>query len=437
MSEPFWFYDWMDEMGIQNDDDAERAIRSKIGLSRLRASAEAAQPGSFPGPPVPSDQATVLAGRAVDLSALVGCAKLGCQKAGIDNLFRSVWHSFDRVIVEGPGAIRIMDLLKNEDQEAREYAVKTIASYAETLRYVQRIGGEDLLTFRQKPIPCAHHWDRHLGEAGLVDIAVDADQIVADLMRRGTLNSLDKASDGTWSFDFDHPLLGSPIFGNIIEEEGSVDPEKSPLRAVAETVFKHYAGWLVSDVLFARALEIPVGHSFHGHASQVNPLNTESRASAIAMQISLPFLRDIPIPELLRVREEQHESFERFRKALSDAIREKARADKGPTPLVAAREIERDLIRPAISDIDQRIKAAKGRLNKKSLINMGVGVLAMSIGHLANMPFLLPVGVAAALSPGVSHYPKYVEEKADINLSEMYYLWSLENRAWEFEAPDA
>ncbi|GAA0954822.1 hypothetical protein GCM10009560_78900 [Nonomuraea longicatena] len=79
------------------------------------------------------------------------------------------------------------------------------------------------------------------------------------------------------------------------------------------------------------------------------------------------------------------------------AIRENIEANDSMDPARLARQIERDIIKPAVADIHQRMATAKARAAKKSWLSIGVGVVAMTVGHFANIPLLLPAGIAASL----------------------------------------
>jgi hypothetical protein len=91
-------------------------------------------------------------------------------------------------------------------------------------------------------------------------------------------------------------------------------------------------------------------------------------------------------------------------------------------------EIVDDVINPSLNDIQQRLGAAQETLIKKSAVSIGVGVISTTVGLITGMPLLFPAGVAWSLLPG-QHYMKYIEEKRDIELSDMYFLWRQERNA--------
>jgi hypothetical protein len=131
--------------------------------------------------------------------------------------------------------------------------------------------------------------------------------------------------------------------------------------------------------------------------------------------------------ELIRVRREEALSFERFRESLRLAIQDRLKTSQA-APAQLATEIVDDVVNPALNDIQQRLNAAREILAKKSAISIGVGAISTTVGLIAGMPLLLPAGVAWALLPG-QHYMKYLEEKREIELSGMYFLWRQEHAA--------
>jgi hypothetical protein len=118
-------------------------------------------------------------------------------------------------------------------------------------------------------------------------------------------------------------------------------------------------------------------------------------------------------------------SFERFRTSLRLAIRERLENTQTADSVSVASEIAEDVVEPSLNDIEQRLSAAQSVLEKKSMISVGIGTASATIGLIAGMPLLLPAGVAWALLPG-QHYMKYLEERRDIQLSDMYFLWRQE-----------
>jgi hypothetical protein len=426
MTESFWFYDWIDEIGIKTTSDVHRALRSKSGLRDLASRATEAVPAGFT--PVADPAAAVVASRAVDLSAIIGCPSIRCQRNSIDLLYRTTWHFFDKIIVEGPSPVRVLDILELTEGDSKLLNFY-IEGYVETLLYIREIGGEDMLLFRQKPVPCAYHWRDHLKENGLSDLPKQAESIIEEFRHGGKVVRLEKKKGGLWSFEYKHPLVGTTAFGSLILEKGSTDPAVDPTRAIAETLFKYYAGWLVSDVQTAKGLGLPLG-SLLDHHAVVNVADNPEVAAAL--QLSLPMLEGVPIADLLRIRKEEYDSFVRFRNALLLAIREQSKGSASASPSLVARQVYQEVIQPSLADLSQRVEAAKSILERKSWSSVGIGSIASAIGEIAHIPLLLPAGIAAALMP-LAHYHKFLDEQREIELSDMYFLWQIQERAWEFE----
>jgi hypothetical protein len=164
------------------------------------------------------------------------------------------------------------------------------------------------------------------------------------------------------------------------------------------------------------------------HAEVLDRSIPEAAEAEIALNLALPVLEGVPAAELIRVRQAEALSFERFRQSLRLAIQDRL-TNSQATPAQLATEIVDDVVNPALYDIQQRLSAAQDVLVRKSAVSIGVGAISTTIGLIAGMPLLLPAGVAWALLPG-QHYMKYLEEKRDIELSDMYFLWRQEHYAY-------
>jgi hypothetical protein len=266
-----------------------------------------------------------------------------------------------------------------------------------------------------------------LAETGLTSVLEQAESIIGALEQEGA-SSLRHGK--SWSYSYEHPLLGGgPLWGTLIQEEDSADPEKQPKRAVAETVFKHFASRLVADARTANTYGIPLGTSFHSHSPTV-PMTTPGPAVAeheVAMNLKLPFLDGMPLRELMQLRSDESLAFDRFRMAVRKAINERITAAKTATNARSvAQQIERDLVEPSLLDIETKLKAAKKVFEKKTTYNLGMATIATAIGLLADIPFMLPSGLAVAMSS--VHYGKYLDDVKEVKLSEMYFLWDAQGR---------
>jgi hypothetical protein len=280
------------------------------------------------------------------------------------------------------------------------------------------------LLFRQKPPACVLHYKQHLGETNLDGLLDNASWLIDQLAEQGELVEI-RQHDDHWHYTFVHPMLEHTQWGSFGLEEGSTNPATDPNRAVAEAVFKEYSAHLVSDVRTAKYLTSPLAASVSLHSEVLDQPRAEATEAEVALELSLPVLEGVPAAELLKVRRDEALSFERFRHSLRAAIQERLSNVQGGSSAEVASSVAEEVINPALNDIQQRLGAAQELLAKKSAVSLGLGAISTTIGLIAGMPLLLPAGVAWGLLPG-QHYMKYLEEKRDIQLSDMYFLWRQE-----------
>jgi hypothetical protein len=108
LPQDFWLYQWLDSYLIKSPRQAMRLLHEPATIpSLMQAAVEAAATRSdidqdigFP----------LVAGSSLDLSGGVTCPNFPCLKEQVDELFRSAWHYFDRVVITGPSPRYIVDL---------------------------------------------------------------------------------------------------------------------------------------------------------------------------------------------------------------------------------------------------------------------------------------------------------------------------------------
>ncbi|WJK36709.1 hypothetical protein [Solwaraspora sp. WMMA2065] len=425
MQETFWLYEWMDEEGITSGSDANRVLASQQLRARFATRIKEEWDKRQVFRPVDKNLDVVMAGRAIDMSAHASCARCGGPEVVLDQVFRSVWHYFDAVIVEGLSPITAGNILNSYDLYPR-LAKGELAAHINALIKIRSMGAEDMLIFRQKYVPCSKHWDHHLSETGLDLIESRAGQIISTFEHEGRLESLSKTGN-KWSYSYQHPLLGDgPIFGNLIQEEDSADPELHPRRAVAQSVFKDFAGRTVADVRSARDYGVPLGSAIRRTAPLAIINDTDPDEASVALALRLPRLEGVPVDDLIRIRRDESLSFDRFRVAIRSAIRERVASAGAASSEAIARDIQKDIIEPALLEIEGKLLAARRVLRRKTGASILLTSFATAVGLAANIPLLLPAGVAMGLATATSTYfGKYQEEVRDIELDKLYFLWRL------------
>jgi hypothetical protein len=152
--------------------------------------------------------------------------------------------------------------------------------------------------------------------------------------------------------------------------------------------------------------------------------------------LSLPVVDGIPIKELLALRNTEQDAFESFRDSRNRAFKERLAIAKGAAVDAEsiAREIQADVVDPSLHKIEQRLHAAQGVLHRKHLFNIGIAGLATVCGIFGEVPLASALGVAAVVA-GAAAESKLTEEKRDISLEDMYFLWQAKHHASAKDRP--
>jgi hypothetical protein len=412
----YWLYEWLDSYLIRSERQAEHLLEQSQARRSLQEAASDAM--ETMRPTQHADGIAIVAGNGIDLSGSFTCLDVACQKEKVDRLFNHVWHYFDRIVVEA-----ICSHCVAQDWSDNEEFYHRLLDHIRILLYVRNRSAEDLLLFVEKPSPCIEHWQDHAEEVGLHGITQFAHERMALLDREAQLE-LQLADEGHYFFGLIHSSLETVSVGLISKTE---DVETWKKNKVTELVLAEVAS-LVSDIQASQALQSPLGAALPVYDQMLRKTAAPPTEAAVAFHLRLPVLQGIDPEVLLRVRHDEQPSFQTFRDSLRLAIRERVKTVGSVGAEVIAREIESDVIQPALHDIERRLEEAKKVLARKSGLSLGVGALVTTCGLLMANPILLAAGISstASLIP-VGH--KYIEEQRDIALSDMYFLWQAQQHA--------
>jgi hypothetical protein len=415
MTAKTWFHRWLDAEGLHDLASVRTALDSRAALGRLVESAEEYQ--SQPRRPATTSERGIVAGRSLDLTSFLACGHPDCRSRQIDDLFSRVWHYFDEIAVVGPDAHQFLDVVgRRGSEKALEYF---ILGNAQVLFHARALGVEDLLLFTPKPPACPSHF-RELASAPALHLSEEAGDRLLRMLEEGGVIERVTAAHGVL---FKHRMLKNGM--EFVEDDEIPKPitqGESLLRRVARVVLSKH--WLAaaSDVFESRALELPLGAGIEFEMRVVSELAGGVTASDVAFHLELPTLRGISIKELLVLRRGERESFDAFRHALRLAAKERIANADAPDPAKIAQEIRQDLIEPSLNVISRKLVAAEAILKKKQALNLGVIGLATVCGALGQIPLASALFVGAAASAAAAHV-KASEERQEIALNDMYFLW--------------
>ena len=92
-----WVFDWLDLHNIRDLEHAHKQLESWRAFDELKELASAAHRRDLPAVPEPAT--ALLAARGLDLSGELTYNNPSCRRAEVDQLFRSIWHYFDQIVV--------------------------------------------------------------------------------------------------------------------------------------------------------------------------------------------------------------------------------------------------------------------------------------------------------------------------------------------------
>jgi hypothetical protein len=158
-------------------------------------------------------------------------------------------------------------------------------------------------------------------------------------------------------------------------------------------------------------------------------VNGGPKEADVALALDLPILTGVSPKEAMCIREHEAASFDRFRNSLRDAITSRIERSHHESSDDIAADIIGDIIGPSLSEIGDILDKANNVLAKKVGTAVTIGSILTFAGLLANIPLLLPAGIALWGGGAVPPMQKYFEEKRDVQLKDMYFLWSREVQA--------
>jgi len=409
----YWLYNWLDVQGITSLHDAEARLQApEVRESLKELALENRQDDT---PPVASGPA-IVAGCGLDLSGYLDCSDDSCRRFQVDRLFRQAWFYFDRIVVDDAVTRDVADHWDSKSVQSR------LLSHIQVVLYLRSIGAEDLVEFREKRL-CSVHFEKHLREAGLEGLLTEEEKWItylsqdADVLLR--LGPKDKVD-----FDFRHPDSEIIIHQTLALESCSRDLD-SVRRHVLRDILRTYATHLTADVLAARAAGLPLASTLWLHRQILQEQSRTPTAEDIAFSLSLPVLANVSVKDLIRIRRDNQDGFERFRDRLREALRERLKTAAAETALALAKEIERDLIEPELRAIRLRLETAHSTLAKKTAVGIVLGGLATTCGLLAGaVPAVAATaGIGTLIATAGGGATKTLDEHRDIQLADMYFLW--------------
>jgi hypothetical protein len=317
----------------------------------------------------------------------------------------------------------------NSDEE---YARMVTESHLHLLLYFRNIGADDLLLFAEK----GRRWCEDCGRLVLSEIGFHSpdayEAYLEDLTDRMVRECEFGPSKGGYfpAFKIYHPEFFDEPMDGILSGSASARSLKKRKRSLIAEVVSRNVDQLIADIGLALQWQSPLGstNKFHRQILRHNISGTEE--AQVAFNVKLPVLRNVNPVLLIRIRQEEAEHFIAFRRSLQLAIRERLQATPDKDPAMLAAQIQSEVIQPQLDNIARRLRAAQKLLVQKSATRVAVSVLTTTCGLLTANPLMITTGAGAAMTalPAVD---KYLDDRRDIALSDMYFAWQAQKHAAE------
>lgn len=146
----------------------------------------------------------------------------------------------------------------------------------------------------------------------------------------------------------------------------------------------------------------------------------------------MPILQNLALPDLLKIRESDYDSFITYRDTVNNIITQYISPNK-PIDVSIAKEIYEDAIRPNVARLDRKLSSIKKSSIGRSIKYLAISTALLSFGLCANIPSQ-PL-VAALVSLGLITGTKTIDSIHDtfsipeeIKNNNFYFLWKISKK---------
>jgi hypothetical protein len=207
-----------------------------------------------------------------------------------------------------------------------------------------------------------------------------------------------------------------------------------------DLLMSHFAHQLASEYMSALERDLKVAHLLKGslgstlwsHQRAISAMSEAPDPASVALHVSFPTLENVPINELIAIRSTNQDAFIAFRNAITRAAREMSANNGALNHKELSNRITLDVIEPELANLNQRLRSAKRSLTRKAattIVLSSVGTLCAASLGLFPAAAIGALGTAAAISNISKDVSKYIDEKREIELSDMYFIWKALNHA--------
>ena len=422
----YWFSAWLAKYRVTNKRTLEKALTRGAALDSLLS---AAPRPTFSVRSEPSELIELTGGKGIDLTGELGCRHIDCLRKEVEGLFRHTWHYFDRIVLPDQAVFCVVDFKRHKDASC---LLERLLPFVSVLKLLDRVGAERLVRFESRLPSCLEHAEEHAREANIEQAFTNTRSLTKEIVNDATISwdHVERESHIHLDFRLDHPEFEHPEWGSLCSRSTPIPKRNAMIRqSIAVAVVARYLAALSADALAARRTHTVLGSTvpFYKRLLATHP---SAEVDEVAFNLNLPISADISIEKLIKLREAEKPSFERFQAALRRAIGEHIKTVRSSSAAVLAREIQRDIIGPELRRIRDLLAASRSQTTKSAATGLGLGMAAATVGLLTPLSAnSIGTGlvVGGAITMGLSSIKKAVDDdfvvRRDVSLSDMYFLW--------------
>lgn len=411
----YWLLEWLNKNKIHSDQDLQ-LIHFDRELIRKMAS----QCDDWHSEHVALDnsQDYLFAGTGLDIGGDYCCTNYDCIAKVVDKQFRHAWHYFDKIIIRDVTTLIFKKLVyefdnSNTNSELDESYLFWLVSVMRLLIHLECINAIELVEFVPNYDP----------DVSKIKIAFYEDvknvEKIDSILREEFLTegkfSLYKYEESSYVTMSTKLLNVQPC--QLVLENDCSNYHRTIDKLISTTINDIHEVYF-KDFCLTHHFNACLGSSF---APSDVILKYTGGVGQNSFYIELPNIDNIPLDQLMRIRNNEREAFVRFKNALKRALKLNATVVKEKI----TNEIYSDIVRPELANLSLKLKSAQSSLKRKTMVSIGLGAIGTTCGLLMGGSDVVAglAGIAPLLTASAGAGAKYIDDISELKSSEMYFLW--------------
>jgi hypothetical protein len=420
----YWFWDWLKANRIQDRMTLQRALSRPGVVDALLALAPPIRAFQRANPP---ELVELTGGNGIDLTGRLGCRHIDCLTKELDGLFRHAWHYFDTISVPDQASEGLLRFVRHKDVST---LCEDLEPFVLILCKIDKLQGLALIRFDVRVPPCSEHFREHAQEAQIIQAFSNTSELATDVARHAKITFQEDTEQGHRHIDYrlDSELFEHSEWGHLCSNREEIPADPRALRkAIAHSVIQEYLAALSADALAARHGQSPLGYTVPLY-KKLLATHPSPTVEEVAFELALPVSNNASIASLIKLRQDEADSFACLQTALRRAITERLKSAGDQNSQALAHEIQRDVIDPEIRMITKKLQSARSLAMRGAAAGVGLGAIAATIGLLSPLgPVGVGLTVGGAITLGAQSLKKANDDELaslrEVKLSDMYFLW--------------